>query len=112
MTTYLATYGTLGPGRPNHHQLAGLEGRWFKGIVRGKLVQAGWGADLGFPGLQLDPGGECIVVDVLASSELPRHWPHLDAFEGEGYRRVSAPIETSDGIVEAWIYVVASVQRT
>ena len=34
----LATYGTLAPGRPNQHQLDGLEGRWFAGHVNGMLV--------------------------------------------------------------------------
>jgi hypothetical protein len=37
----LATYGTLGPGRPNHHQLDGFEGRWLAGQVNGMLVDAG-----------------------------------------------------------------------
>ena len=27
----LAVYGTLGPGRPNHHQLSALRGRWVRG---------------------------------------------------------------------------------
>jgi hypothetical protein len=40
----LTTYGSLAPGRPNHHQLDGLEGRWSRGHVRGTLVDAGWGA--------------------------------------------------------------------
>ena len=42
----LATYGTLAPGRVNHHQLDGLEGQWLQGHVRGTLVASGWGADL------------------------------------------------------------------
>ena len=49
----LATYGSLAPGRPNHHQLDGLEGRWSKGHVDGLLVDAGWGASLGYPALFL-----------------------------------------------------------
>ena len=44
----LATYRTLAPGRPNHHQLDGLRGRWLKGHVDGLLVEAGWGASLGY----------------------------------------------------------------
>jgi len=35
----LATYGTLAPGRPNHHQLDGLTGRWLEGHVNGTLVE-------------------------------------------------------------------------
>ncbi len=38
----LATYGTIAPGRPNHHQLDGLEGRWLAGQVNGMLVDACW----------------------------------------------------------------------
>ena len=52
----LATYGTLGPGRPNHHHLADLGGRWLRGSVRGRLVAEGWGAAMGFHALVLDAG--------------------------------------------------------
>jgi hypothetical protein len=62
-----ATCGTLAPGRPNHHQLDGLEGRWLKGHVHGMLVDAGWGASLGYPALVLDPAGSAIGVDVFES---------------------------------------------
>lgn len=34
----LATYGTLAPGRANHHQLAELQGHWQAGHVTGHLV--------------------------------------------------------------------------
>src|SRR5262245_49733801 len=36
-TTRLASYGTLAPGKPNHHQLYPLKGRWLRGVVRGHL---------------------------------------------------------------------------
>ncbi|WP_159716006.1 gamma-glutamylcyclotransferase family protein [Geminicoccus flavidas] len=104
---WLATYGSLAPGEVNHHQLAGLTGRWMTGTVRGRLMEAGWGAALGFPGLVLDPSGEEVPVHLFHSPELPDHWPRLDAFEGDGYRRVVAQLETADGPVEAWIYVLA-----
>ena len=51
----LVVYGTLAPGRPNHSQLTGLDGRWSPGQLRGRLVDAGWGASLGYPGLVLGP---------------------------------------------------------
>ncbi len=104
--TRLATYGTLAPGRVNEHQLAELEGFWRQGTVRGRLVEAGWGAKLGFPGLVLDPQGEAVEVHVFESMALPDHWQRLDAFEGEGYRRVTAQVSTSDGNLDAWIYVI------
>ncbi|WP_191061559.1 gamma-glutamylcyclotransferase family protein [Geminicoccus harenae] len=104
---WLATYGSLAPGEVNHHQLAGLAGRWMGGTVRGRLMEAGWGAALGFPGLVLDPDGQEVPVHLFHSPELPGHWPRLDAFEGNGYRRVVAQVDTADGPVEAWIYVLA-----
>jgi gamma-glutamylcyclotransferase (GGCT)/AIG2-like uncharacterized protein YtfP len=105
--TRLATYGTLSPGRENHHQLAGLRGRWTKGTVRGKLIAEGWGAALGYPGLILDPLGPEVPVDVFESRDLPQHWSRLDEFEGPGYRRVITQVLTTDGVVDAWIYVLA-----
>lgn len=106
-TQRLAVYGSLAPGRPNHHHLAPLGGTWTTGVVRGRLVAEGWGAAIGFPGLVQDPGGEAIAVQVLESQALEAHWPRLDAFEGAGYRRVSVTVETEAGPVEAWIYVLA-----
>ncbi len=102
----LATYGTLAPGRVNHHQLAALEGFWRQGTVHGRLVEAGWGAKLGFPGLILDPAGEAVEVHVFESLELPDHWLRLDAFEGAGYRRVVAQARTPDGALDVSIYVI------
>lgn len=49
----LLAYGTLGPGKPNHHKLEHIEGVWMKGFVRGKLEQEGWAARLGYPGFRL-----------------------------------------------------------
>ncbi len=102
----LATYGTLAPGRVNNDRLADLEGSWRQGTVRGRLVEAGWGAKLGYPGLVLDPLGQSIEVHVFESSDLPDHWARLDAFEGAGYRRVVTQVSTLDGDQDAWIYVV------
>jgi len=102
----LATYGTLAPGRVNHHQLADLGGHWRTGTVRGRLVEAGWGAELGYPGLILDPSAAPIEVLIFESPDLPGHWPHLDAFEGEGYRRVVTLAATAEGEVEVSIYVI------
>lgn len=102
----LATYGTLAPGRPNAHQLADLEGTWCLGHVRGHLVEDGWGAEMGFPGLILDPEGEEVEVHLFECSELPAHWAKLDAFEGDGYRRTPVQVTTPDGDVAAFIYQI------
>ncbi len=104
--TRLATYGTLAPGRVNNGQLADLRGYWRQGTVRGRLVQAGWGAELGYPGLILDPSGQDIDVHVFESPDLTDHWPRLDGFEGAGYRRVITKVSTADGDLHASIYVI------
>jgi gamma-glutamylcyclotransferase (GGCT)/AIG2-like uncharacterized protein YtfP len=104
---YLATYGTLGPGKPNHHQLSTLRGTWTTGFVRGQLYQEGWGAIQGYPGLVLGDGPK-IKVDLLRSDDLPDHWSRLDAFEGVGYCRVTTKVTTVTGEIEASIYVLAS----
>ncbi len=103
----LATYGTLSPGRPNHHQLSGLTGEWLRGSVRGDLYEDGWGAAQGYPGLVLNPAGKPVAVDLFVSHDLPDHWDRLDAFEGDGYRRVVTEVSTPDGVVDACIYVLA-----
>lgn len=107
---HLATYGTLAPGRPNHHKLAGLEGRWLVGEVRGKLVRRGWGAALGYPALILADDGDAIQVHLFLSPDLPQHWDRLDAFEGPEYRRASVQVQTPEGFLEAWIYLDADPQ--
>jgi gamma-glutamylcyclotransferase (GGCT)/AIG2-like uncharacterized protein YtfP len=104
--TRLATYGTLAPGRVNNDQLCDLSGLWRQGTVKGRLIEAGWGAALGCPGLILDPEGSSIDVALFESEDLPDHWDRLDAFEGDGYRRVSVDVSTADGDVPASIYVI------
>ncbi|MDJ0937185.1 MAG: gamma-glutamylcyclotransferase [Kiloniellales bacterium] len=106
--TRLATYGTLAPGRINNHQLADLVGLWRQGTVTGRLVEAGWGAKLGYPGLVLDPSGQIIEVHIFESPELPHHWRRLDEFEGVGYRRVVTRVSTIDGDLDVSIYVIDS----
>ena len=105
--TRLATYGTLAPGRPNHGQLSSLTGRWFVGHVHGSLLDAGWGAEVGYPGLILQQDGSPIEVFVFESRALVDHWHRLDAFEGPGYRRVTADVSTAEGVLAASIYVLA-----
>jgi gamma-glutamylcyclotransferase (GGCT)/AIG2-like uncharacterized protein YtfP len=103
----LATYGSLAPGRPNHHELEGLDGRWFAGQVRGALVGEGWGSVLGFPALMLDPDGPAVDVHVFESADLCAHWERLDKFEGDAYERVATKVRTPDGgDVDAYIYAL------
>jgi gamma-glutamylcyclotransferase (GGCT)/AIG2-like uncharacterized protein YtfP len=104
--TRLAVYGTLAPGRVNHHQISTLAGSWQREMVKGKLFSSGWGAALGFPGLILDPLSPSVEVDLLESRDLPEHWARLDEFEGSGYRCVVATVNTGEGERNAWIYVL------
>ena len=107
----LATYGSLAPGRLNHHQLTALSGVWSEGHVRGRLVDAGWGAALGYPALVVDPAGADVPVHVLESDDLPLHWARLDALEGSDYQRVVVMVRTPDGDVDASIYELAADAR-
>jgi gamma-glutamylcyclotransferase (GGCT)/AIG2-like uncharacterized protein YtfP len=95
--TRLAVYGSLAPGRQNHHMVAPLGGTWTAGVVEGDLRTYGWGAAIGYPALRLRPGGPVVPVQLLTSDALPRAWADLDAFEGAEYRRVLVPVWTSDG---------------
>ncbi len=103
----LAVYGTLAPGRSNHHELAGLRGEWRNGTVRGRLIAEGWAATEGYPALFLDPRAGAIEVQLFTTADLPAHWARLDDFEGPGYRRTAVAVATGDELVEAWIYAAA-----
>src|SRR5829696_7348860 len=84
----LAVYGTLAPGRPNHHLVAPLGGEWTDGLIEGDLLPMGWGADLGYPGFRPRVGGDAVAVQVLTAPFLATAWPDLDRFEGPGYERI------------------------
>ena len=104
----LAVYGTLAPGQPNHGVLASLDGRWIEGRVRGRLVESGWGAALGYPGLVLDEAGDVVRVWVLESVDLPTEWSRLDDFEGPGYERIEVIVDAGSADLPAYIYVASS----
>jgi gamma-glutamylcyclotransferase (GGCT)/AIG2-like uncharacterized protein YtfP len=96
----LAVYGSLGPGKKNHHVIAGIRGRWRKAIVRGSLHNEGWGAGEGFPGFFWDGTNTPVAAQVFSSRELPHYWPQLDEFEGAEYRRILVPAEILGGGIE------------
>ena len=102
----LATYGTLAPGRSNAHELEGLSGRWLQGFVRGHLVESGWGAAQGYPGIRLHEEAPRVDVFLLESEDLPGHWSRLDAFEGAEYERVPVAVQTDEGVFVASIYAL------
>jgi gamma-glutamylcyclotransferase (GGCT)/AIG2-like uncharacterized protein YtfP len=103
----LAVYGTLAPGRVNHHMVAPLGGAWSEGVVEGELVESGWGAPLGYRALRLRAGGPRVAVHLLTAPALREAWPRLDAFEGSEYRRTLTPVWSADG--ERRLLAVANV---
>ncbi len=109
MADRLFVYGTLAPGGPNEHVLANVPGTWEPATVRGTLLQAGWGAAAGYPGIVLSESGDEVQGLIFSSPELSAHWTRLDEFEGDGYIRVLVDARLESGaIVQAYIYALAS----
>ncbi len=107
MTDRLFVYGTLAPGRPKEHVLAEVPGTWEPATVKGKLLQEGWGAAFGYPGIVLDELGGEVHGFIFSSVEFSAHWGRLDEFEGDGYERVVTSAKLGDGtVVNAHIYVL------
>lgn len=103
----LFIYGSLQPGGPNEHVLATVEGEWQPAVVKGNLVEAGWGASMGFPGLVIDESGSNVNGHVFASSNLNAMWSYLDTFEGEEYERTVVSVTLLSGEqVQAHVYVL------
>jgi gamma-glutamylcyclotransferase (GGCT)/AIG2-like uncharacterized protein YtfP len=108
--TSLAVYGTLQPGGPNEHILKPLNGTWIDGEVFGSLEHAGWGAEVGFPGIRLATAGNIVPVKLFISENLPAFWLTLDDFEGAEYVRVPCQVRTELGEFPASIYALAECQ--
>ena len=107
MTERLFIYGSLQPGGPNEHVLASLEGDWEPAVIKGKLINAGWGANLGYPGLVLDDDGADVGGYVYSSPHLRSKWPQLDRLEGTEYERTIAFVTLANGEkVRAQVYVL------
>lgn len=107
MTFRLFVYGTLAPGRSNEHVLAGVPGTWEPATVTGRLLQAGWGAAAGFPGIVMDEHAPEVHGVLFSSESLDEQWDRLDEFEGDGYERVLTTTKLPDGSsAEAYIYVL------
>ncbi|TDF82317.1 gamma-glutamylcyclotransferase family protein [Pseudomonas sp. H9] len=103
----LFVYGTLGPGRPNEHVMLNIGGDWQPAMLKGRLEQAGWGAEMGFPGLVIADDGDEIHGHVFSSENFPAHWPALDEFEGAEYQRVLTNVTLASGaVIEAYVYAL------
>ena len=107
MTEALFIYGTLGPGKPNEHIMQEIGGEWHPAKVKGHLVNEGWGAEQGCPGIIPSPEGEWVNGHVFVSENLARHWRYLDSFEGEEYQRVKVNVLKHDGdVCVAYVYAL------
>ena len=105
----LAVYGSLAPGKQNHHIVAPLGGEWTDGFVEGDLFQTGWGAPLGYWAFKQRSGGEKVAVRVLTSPRLSEAWPMLDEFEGSEYRRILVLVQPLS--IVAHIYAAADARE-
>ena len=104
---HLFVYGTLAPGRPNEHILADVPGTWQSAIVFGTLIDEGWGAELGYPGIIPNASGSEVQGFLFSSTQLAECWAMLDEFEGEAYQRVLVHARCEDGqAVDAHIYAL------
>lgn len=72
-TRHLFVYGTLCPGEPNEQVLGDMDGIYHQASVCGRLVDAGWGSTMGYPGLVLDDEGEQVQGYVYISQVLEEH---------------------------------------
>ncbi len=103
----LFVYGTLAPGRPNEGVLSAIGGEWQAGTIKGALREAGWGAAMGYPGIDLDESGDAVAGFVFTSDRLGEHWGTLDEFEGDAYERVLTRVTLDDGRrVDAYVYAL------
>ncbi|MEM7019543.1 MAG: gamma-glutamylcyclotransferase family protein [Pseudomonadota bacterium] len=102
----LFVYGSLAPGRANHNILEEIPGVWQAASLRGKLLQEGWGVELGYPGIIPSEEGDEVEGFAFSSSYLAEHWPRLDAFEGEGYERILVAVQIDGATVEAFVYAL------
>ena len=103
----LFIYGTLAPGRANHKVMEGISGTWETAKLRGTLIQEGWGAEMGCPGIIPSEDGDDVEGFVFSSKYLEDHWSMLDEFEGEGYERVLVTVRTGGNCdVKAYVYAL------
>lgn len=108
----LFVYGSLAPGRLNGHVLADVPGEWEPATVTGILLQEGWGAAVGYPGIVLDERGGEVEGLLLSSESLAKYWARLDEFEGDGYDRALTTVKLRDGTaIDAYIYTLRGEDR-
>lgn len=88
----LAAYGTLRPGKSNHHIVSHIRGEWLPGLATGLIREVA-----GYPSFRFQEKGPEVGVEVLVSGDLPRYYPDIDYFEGGLYVRVLVPVRLEKG---------------
>ena len=103
----LFVYGTLMPNCPNAHVLEKIVGKFVPATAKGFLVDAGWSASMGYPGIRLDSDGDTVHGFLFTSSNLINHWDYLDDFEGNEFVRTPVTVERYDELeVDTYIYTL------
>jgi len=107
MTDSLFVYGTLMPNCPNCYVLENIIGKFVRATVKGKLIDAGWSASMGYPGMSLKDCDDTIHGYLFYSSNLVDNWDFLDQFEGLEFVRTPIRAERYDEIeVDTFVYIL------
>ncbi|RXJ87664.1 gamma-glutamylcyclotransferase [Arcobacter sp. CECT 8985] len=107
MTETLFVYGTLMPNCPNGFVLENIVGKFVPATVKGKLIDAGWSASMGYPGIRLEAKEDTIHGFLFYSNNLINNWDYLDEFEGSEFVRQEVTVERYDELeVDTYIYVL------
>ena len=107
MKDSLFVYGTLMPNCPNSYVLENIVGKFVPATVKGKLIDAGWSASMGYPGIRLDLQEDTTHGFLFYSDNLINHWDFLDEFEGEEFERTPVMVERYDELeVDTYIYTL------
>ena len=107
MTETLFVYGTLMPNCPNGHVLEEIVGKFVPATVKGRLIDAGWSAGMGYPGIRLEEGDDTIHGYLFYSTNLINNWDYLDEFEGAEFERTPVTVERYDELeVDTYIYTL------
>lgn len=104
----LIAYGSLMPGKSNHHLVDDIQGEWITGTIQGHVVNPHWEMHGGYPVLSLDRSLEqtSVPVAILLAEDMNDWWDRLDYFEGDEYKRVMTKYQGYDGSQgRGWIYV-------
>jgi len=103
----LVVYGTLAPGNVNHGVLSDISGTWEDCSLRGCIDIIN-----GLPCFNWQTSGPVIKAQLFTSDVLPNKWDKIDSFEGSYYRRILLPVEKSQGIAIANVFVSKQHQET